>query len=155
VVTDNLLAALVTSLGYEKALAKRSVGSSAAPVEFELHRVPQVQNRPQEIVPEVKNKKNKKAKREKKPKKDVSSTLLVSEPIAEGLREMREHLENCFTSSGHLELSRLFSEEHQRLPLKLEICSGFGEWAVKQVPDRQSPILTSYRQSLTLEKRTG
>jgi hypothetical protein len=155
VVADNLLAALVTSLGYEKALMKRSTAPSTTPVEFELYRIPQVDESPQEMAPKVQNKKNKKAKKERKPKKDVPSTLLVTEPIAEGLREMREHLENCFTSSGHLELDRLFGDQAvDRLPLKLEICSGFGEWAVKQVP-YQSNCLTSHRQWLILEKQIG
>jgi hypothetical protein len=125
---DDLLAAMVWSLGYEKALMKKYTDSTN-PVQFQLKRISQPSDLPTS-KPEKKKGKKPKPKTKKTPS---SSSLLVPELIAEGLREMRGHLENCFTSTGSLEPCHLFRDEDQSLPLKLEICSGFGEWAVKQV----------------------
>jgi hypothetical protein len=128
---DDLLAALVWSLGYEKALMKQTTETSSV-VQFQLKRISQSSEDLSSTQPE--KKKGKRPKQKQKMKKiPSSSSISVPESIAEGLREMRDHLENCFTSTNCLEPCRLFRDEAQSLPLKLEICSGFGEWAVKQV----------------------
>ena len=140
VLVDDLLAALVWSLGYHKALMKRTTDTSNV-VQFQLKRICSFSE--DLFVTQPEKKKGKKTKQNHKINKiPPSSCITVPESVAEELKEMRDHLESSFTSTNSLEPSRLFPHEDQSLPLKLEICSGFGEWAVKQVTGVSLRLLT-------------
>ena len=58
--------------------------------------------------------------------------------LRDSIQKFREHLESCFDASNHIDFSRVFSTPNgdatspAHSPLKLEICSGAGEWAVAQ-----------------------
>lgn len=58
--------------------------------------------------------------------------------LRDSIQQFREYLESCFDASNHIDFSRVFSTRNgdatspAHSPLKLEICSGAGEWAVAQ-----------------------
>lgn len=125
-VVDQLFAALVFSLGLDRALGMRHPTKPINSVEFQIYRNREPNG--DEFIDSEPKKKKKSLRQKRSP-----TIRVVSGQVAEGFIEIREHLDRCFTSSNHLEFGHLFSDSNQQLPLKLEICSGFGEWVVKQV----------------------
>ena len=57
------------------------------------------------------------------------------------LSEYSDHLSSCIDTNGYIKFDRIFNlnssdndaSKQAILPIKLEICSGFGEWAMDQV----------------------
>lgn len=106
----------------------RENGHSSRSIEFQINR-----SCPPDDEKSLLRKSKKKSKRELKPMHHSTTKILVTEQVAQGLTEVREYLDHCFTTSTYLNFNQLFGNDSPQLPLKLEICSGFGEWIVKQV----------------------
>ncbi len=121
---DSLLRALVKKLGYDKALGKLNAEPNTKLVKFSLIRQKEESN--------ISSSSSKKSKKSTSKLSDLN-LIKVTPQVSTNLVEMRQYLEDCFTPNGFLKFNHLFHRKFGDLPVKLEICSGFGEWAVKQV----------------------
>jgi hypothetical protein len=147
-VADAILLARVNKFGLAAALGKKC-GRGSTPV-AELRDYYVVRSSvPAPAVPAPKktddsNKGKKKGKGKKDKKKsnvaEEAPLGLVKVPsaVASELDAVRSRVEECVDESGKLCFNSIFSTPD--LPVKLEICSGGGEWAVKQVTDQPTDI---------------
>ena len=80
----------------------------------------------------------------KKKKKEEKVAESSSVPIAVSWsKRVTDHYARCLDSDGNIDFDYLFGESSAGAPLKLEICSGAGEWAVAQAEhDASSRYIT-------------
>lgn len=130
----SLTAAALHRFGLDAYVAKCCEGGAAAPTQSPS----KANTAPAQNKDEEKNKKNKKGFKKKKKEEKVSEASAV--PIAPAWQQrIADHYTGCLDSHGHIDFDHIFSIEDGASPknssdalLKLEICSGAGEWAVAQ-----------------------
>ena len=73
--------------------------------------------------------------------KTSSENSFVESNLSTLLSDYFDHLSSCIDTNGYIKFDRIFNlnssdndaSKQAILPIKLEICSGFGEWAMDQV----------------------
>lgn len=147
-VVDSILQARVYKFGLAAALARKGTRGGATTPTAELSTyyllrsaIPVPKPTPQAAADATaygtdKNKKQRKVKKDKKGGVTVveegpRGQVKVTAAVASELDAVRERLEESVDDQGKLRFNKIFATPD--LPVKLEICSGGGEWAVKQV----------------------
>mmetsp|Transcript_16942 Transcript_16942/g.25562 ORF Transcript_16942/g.25562 Transcript_16942/m.25562 type:complete len:749 (+) Transcript_16942:52-2298(+) len=148
-IVDAILSALVHKFGLVEVLRKSTgCGSGGTTVDYIIERSAgdTANSKPDgDETPSGKLKKKGKGKSKAK-SKPIPGTIVPSKrtvtiptSVADALDNMRAHLDSVFTDTGVMNFTNLFAssnkelhEEETQRPVKLEICSGAGEWAVKQ-----------------------
>ena len=86
-----------------------------------------------------KKKKKKKVKTNFEEKVIDNSKISLPQDVVDEIVKLRQHIATCMNNDKHIDFGVLFSAKNKHtpstLPIKMEICSGTGEWVAKQVFD--------------------
>lgn len=82
-------------------------------------------------------KKKKKVKTNFEEKVIDNSKISLPQEVVDEIVKLRRHIATCMNNDKHIDFGVLFSAKNKHtpstLPIKMEICSGTGEWVAKQV----------------------